>query len=248
MNHPRFFVSATTTILLAGCHADITYRFDLRGDGTALVTTREVIDGQLYDLALSQNTNGDPFGADKMQQEGWTVTRVEDESGNHVITISKQLDRDELKDAGSITPALRGTSLPFSPSEVSSSVGLFVERDSLSLTIPALLPLAMQNGGSSYAGGPFAGAASAMLASMVSLHLDLRTPGKVLSTNGETMPDGFVRWDLNLQAPTTIEYSVQRIYSGRVTAAVIIALLILGSILVVARNKLKTSATLTPPA
>lgn len=227
---------------LTACHADVTFSFDVHGNGSALATTREVIDDQLYELASSQNTDGDPFGTERLQRQGWTVSRSSDDNGNHIITISKPLSRSEFKYANDGMPALRGASLPFNSLELSRSPGLFVERDSLSATIPALLPWAQY-----VMNRPYAGLASAIASSFVALHLELRTPGKVLATNGETTPDGFVRWDLNLQAPTTIQYSVQRVDSGRIIAAVIIALLILGAILMGARNRVKSSATLTPP-
>jgi hypothetical protein len=203
---------------LAACHGDVTFRFDVHGDGTALATARGIMDDQLYELALSQNANGDLFGTERLQREGWTVSQAFDENGNHVITISKLLSRNDLTISGT-TSALRGASLPFSSIELSRSPGLFVERDSLSATIPALLPWAQ-----SALNRPYLGLAAAVFGSTVAVHLELRTPGKVLATNGERTPNGFVRWDLGLQAPTTVLYTVRVIHFGRILAIILIAL------------------------
>jgi hypothetical protein len=223
-------------LFVTGCHADVTFRFDVRSNETALATTREIMDDQLYQLALSQNTDGDPFGMERLQREGWTVSRASDDNGNHIITISKILSRNDLENVGSAT-ALRGGSLPVSSFELSRSPGLFVERDSLSATIPALLPFA-----SSEISRPYASFASAMLGSVVALHLELRTPGKVMATNGETTPNGFVRWDLSMQSPTKVLYTVRVIHFGRILMAILIALAVLFLAIGALRSQLKARA------
>jgi hypothetical protein len=212
--------------LLTGCHADVTTRVEVRGDGTALVTTKEIIDDQLYKLALSQNTNGDPFGAEQMQRKGWTVSSASGNDGNHVITISRLFGGSDLKDFSSATPVLTGGVLPLGQVHFSrSSSGLFSERDSLSATIPALLPLA-----SSTISRFYAGVALALVAPVVTAYLEVKTPGTISATNGEIMPDGFVRWNLNLQEPTTIQYSATMINFWHVAVGIFIALVVLVTI------------------
>lgn len=216
----RFAALAVVLLpLLSGCHADVTFAFDVRGNGSAVASTREVMDDQLYQLALSQNTDGDPFGIERMQRDGWSVARTSDTNGNHIILISKFLTRSAFQGSAGSTTGLHGAFLPFSSLVITRRPGLFVERDSLSATIPALLPWAQY-----VLNKPYASLASAMISSVVSLHLELRTPGKVLATNGEVTPNHFVRWDLALQAPTTVRYSVKMIRFDRIIAAALIIL------------------------
>jgi hypothetical protein len=205
-------------LLLGGCHGDVTFRFDLHANGTALATTSEVLDDQLYRLAISRNAGKDPLGIEQLQRDGWTISRERDGDGNHIITISKLLTRKEL---GIITSdgdarARRGTSLPLESIELSRSPGLFAERDSLVATAPALLPWA-----ESRLPRRYAAVASAMAGSVVALHLELRTPGKVLATNGAMTLNRFARWDLGLFEPTTILYTVRVVHYDRIVAVAV---------------------------
>jgi hypothetical protein len=77
---------------------------------------------------------------------------------------------------------------------------------------------------------PWASAGIAMVASMVGLHLEIKTPGKVVQTNGETTPDGYTRWDLNLQQPTEINYTVETLNYGHIAVAILLGLALLGLI------------------
>jgi hypothetical protein len=209
-------------LLLGGCHADVTFRFDLHANGTALATTSAVLDDQLYRLATSRNAGEDPLGIERLQRDGWTISRARNGNGDHIITISKLLSRKELGTApGGVAPALRGASLPFTSIELSRSPGLFAERDSLAATTPALLPWAEARLARRYAA-----VASAMAGSVVALHLELRTPGKVVATNGAMTPNRFARWDLGLFEPTTILYTVRVVHYERI-AAVVVALVVL---------------------
>jgi hypothetical protein len=213
---------------LAGCHADVTFQFDLHRNGSALATTREVMDDQLYQLALNQNAGSDPFGIERLQRDGWSVTRALDQNGNHIVTISKLLSRRELSNPNAAT-ALRGAAPPFTSLQISRVPGFFVERDSLSATVPALLPFAL-----STLNRPSAAFATEMLASVVALHLELRAPGRVLATNGEATPAGFTRWDLSLGSPTNISYSVRivRIDEIFLLVLVVLAMAALGYVVV----------------
>lgn len=177
------------------------------------------MDDQLYRLALSQKFTGDPFGTETFQREGWSVSRSTDDNGNHVITMSKVLSRDDLNSSGQPTPALRGMFVPFSSLQVSRSRGFFVEQDSLTATVPALLPLVQ-----SQLRPPYDDLASAMFSAAVALHFELRTPGNVLETNGERTPSGFVRWDLSLQAPTRVLYAVRVVHVDRIIVVLLVAL------------------------
>jgi hypothetical protein len=207
--------------LLVGCHADVTVRFDIRGDGAALVTTKEIIDDELYKLALSQDASGDPFHLDTMRHAGWLVLSDIDGNRSHVFTISKLINRNERKGLNRATPILGDMSRPLGIIEVSRAPGLFFERDSLSATIAPLLPLV-----SSTFGRFYVGVASGLLNSVLTVHLEMKTPGKILATNGTILPDGAVRWDLNLEEPTTIDYSARVINFNHLALAILIALVL----------------------
>jgi hypothetical protein len=76
-----------------------------------------------------------------------------------------------------------------------------------------------------------------MAASMISLHLELRTPGTVVNTNGDKTPDGFVRWNVGLTTPTPISYVVQAPNLGHILIAVLTAIILgIGIILVIRRR------------
>ncbi len=205
-------------LLLGGCAADVTFQIDVRRDGSAVATTREVIDDDLYRMAQRQTAMPDPFGIGTMQHEGWSVATSVDASGNHLVTMSKSLSREDfnsLGGTGQATPALRGLFLPLSSVSVSRSPGFFVETDSLSATAPALLPFVQ-----SQLRPPYDELASAML-NAVALHFELRTPGRVLQTNGAAAPGGFTRWNLSLQAPTPMTYRVRVVYADRIALVII---------------------------
>jgi hypothetical protein len=207
---------------LAGCRADVTFRFDLHTDGSALATTHEVFDDQLFKLARSQDATSDPFGTERLENAGWTVARTVDGAGNHIITMSKLLGRGDLNLSQGTAAEFRRSIPPLSSLELSRSPSLFTERDSVTATIPALLPLAQAN-----IHRPDVGLASAIADSIAAVHLELRTPGKVLATNGETTPSGFVRWDLGLEAPTTVYYTVQIVRWDRIAVLIAISLIAL---------------------
>ena len=204
-------------LLLGGCAADVTFQIDVRPNGSALATTREVVDDELYRMALRQTAMPDPFGVQTMQRNGWSASVTTDANGNHIITMSKLLSRDDVSSIGrQPTPALRGLFLPLSSGAISRSPGFFVETDSLSATAPALLPFVQ-----SELRPPYDDLASAMLSSAVALHFELRTPGKVLRTNGTPAPGGFTRWDLALEQPTQMTYTVRIVHADRIALVII---------------------------
>lgn len=217
--------------LLVGCHADVTVRFDVRGDGMAFVTTKEIIDDELYNLALSQDGSGDPFYTERMQRGGWLILRSIDSNRNHVFTMSKLIDRNEYTDLNRRAPILGHMRKPVGTIQFSRAPGLLFERDSISATIAPLLPLA------SSTFSAYSGVASEMLSSALAVHLEIKTPGKVLATNGAILPDGAVRWDLNLEEPTIIEYRA-RIISIYTVGLVILVALTLGFAVSVAWGRL----------
>ncbi|HYL27623.1 MAG TPA: hypothetical protein VEW74_07290, partial [Candidatus Nitrosotalea sp.] len=54
--------------------------------------------------------------------------------------------------------------------------------------------------------------------------------GKILETNGVRTPSGFVMWDLSMQGPTKVAYSVRLIRYDRIAlvmTTVLVALIVL---------------------
>lgn len=213
-------LAAAAPLLFSACHADVTFRFDLGRDGRTLATTKAIVDDQLYALATSEST--DPFGVASLQQRGWSTYETTDSAGNHILTASKLFEGSDLGHL-SRDVSLVGRSLSPMQLRVSHVSGLLFDRDSASAVIPPFEPVAL-----SKISPVYGGIESTVLSNALAAHFELRTPGKILSTNGHVMPDGSVRWDLNLQEPTTVQYSV-RLLSIRHVA---IALLILAGLAV----------------
>ncbi|HEV3090833.1 MAG TPA: hypothetical protein VGX91_05245 [Candidatus Cybelea sp.] len=208
---------------LSACHADLTFRFDFHPNNAVTITAREVIDDQLYQLAMSQASSSDPFGATGATQNGWTVKRTIDENENHVVTMTKDLTLDDfLKQGTNALPNASGKALAFDASAFQRVPGLFKDTSILHTTVPPVMP--KQEADSS---NPWAGAGAAMAASMIALHLEVKTPGKVIQTNGESTPDGYTRWDLNLQQPTEISYAVETLNYTHIAVAIVLGLAIL---------------------
>jgi hypothetical protein len=185
------------------------------------VSAKEIIDDQLYQLALGQS--GDPFGAESARGLGWHVSRATDDLNNHVVTFSKTVALDDLRDRGpGAMPAAGGKSLRFDLRAMRIESALFTDRYELRTAIPALIP-----GASSGRSDPWSGLGAIMAGSMIGVHVEVRGPGKLIESNGETAPDGFVSWDLNLQRPTSVRYAYEVIDVTRVAVAVVLAVLLL---------------------
>ena len=52
----------------------------------------------------------------------------------------------------------------------------------------------------------------------------MRAPGTVVATNGETLPDGFTRWNVNLDAPTDVRLTVRVMDLAQSAAVALFAL------------------------
>lgn len=217
----RFLFGAFLLPFLVACHADATVRLDLRGDGTTLVRTKEVIDDDLYKLALSEDASGDPFYTERMRRDGWLIQTSVDGKRNRVITMSKVVGGNQFEELNHESPMVRGISQSLGSFRVSRAPGLLFERDSLSATIAPVMPLI-----SSAYGRFLAGIASQVLGSVLALHLEVKTPGTLLATNGQILPDGAVRWDLNLTEPTTVWYSARMVNIYHVAVGILVTLLL----------------------
>jgi hypothetical protein len=204
---PAFF-----TMVLAGCHADMTVRLDVHPDGNGTVTLREAMDDQFFGLARSQSS--DPFGIDQAKREGWEVRQTLEDSGTHVITLLHAFRSGDAGDALGATPlgrqsTMRGISLDQRSTPFFSTVRVRT-------TIPRLMPEDRSN-------NAWAGAAAGMMSSIVSMHLVIATPGHVDETNGEIATDGSVHWNLSLTEPTTVTLAVTYVnWPGIVLAALVL--------------------------
>lgn len=233
------FLLGAIAVLLAGCHADVTYKFDVHPNGTVTITGREVIDDQLYQLAASQQNSSDPFGVEQDTRQGWTVSRSTDENENHVITLTKTVSLSDFQSQGlqELPKAPGGAqNIPFDPTSMQKTVGLFTDTEQMTTTIPALMPRTAAD-----SSNPWASMGASMAASVIGIHFELRTPGKVIASNGETTPDGFTRWNINLQSPTDIRYSVQTLDVPHIVVAIAVGLIILLAVVAVLLRRRSTT-------
>lgn len=206
----RFYAVALLAmcLLLVACHSDVTYRYVVNPNGSVTVSSVENMDAQMYQMATSQASPGsDPFGVNTAQAQGWTVSRVVNDDGSHVITLSRTFSRSEAPDLNAVkAPGSEGQNFPITWSHSSTS-GFFTNVETYHATFsfptPTPGPQTSQEDAQTQA------MAMNMMSSVVGLHLELKTPGKVVSTNGETTTDGYVRWDLSFAHPTEMDYTVQ---------------------------------------
>ena len=195
------------------------------------VSLKERIDDQFYALATSQG-GSDTFGFDSAKQAGWTVGKSVDDSGNHLIALTKTMPIDDIGSGSGMPQFGGGKGLAFDPRALQIRPGLLVDTAKLVATLPAPMPQATNS-----AANPYAAAGSALIPSVIGVHLELKAPGKVLETNGEATSDGATRWDVNLQKPTAIRYVVQTIDILHVAALLVIAAVIAAVAVVVIRKR-----------
>lgn len=229
----RDFLAAIVLMSIAtGCHADMTYRLEFHRDKMVTITAREIIDDQLYELALNQNTSGDPFGVNAATRAGWTVERSTDENENHVVTMTRDVSIDDFAKLGTeALPNAQGKVVGFDPAAFQRVSGVFKDTDILQTTIPAIFPA----NGAEDSSNPWYKFGQTMATSVIGIHLEIKTPGKVIATNGEATPDGYTRWDLALQNPTVIRYRVETPNVTHITIAIVcgVALVALVAALVI---------------
>jgi hypothetical protein len=209
----RLHLTLIAVVTLSGCHADLTERFDIHPDNTVTVTDRRVFDDQFYQLATTQTKSDDPLGIAASKAAGFVVTQTVDDNGNHVITFTKTIPLNEVAKS---MPATGGKSLPFDPAKFEKTEGLFTDTSRLHYIIPAVFPPAADQDTNS-SGSPDTTSSETMgeqigrklIPTIISAHLDVRTPGKVLDSNGETTSDGFTRWTIDLEKENELNYRVE---------------------------------------
>jgi hypothetical protein len=214
----RALALCAAVVGLAACHADVTYRFDLHSDRQVAVTIRQVFDDELYRAMMRKMQSPVPLWLDSAQREGWAVSRSTDDLTNHVITLTKTIPLDALLSGQGGFPMATGSggAAPFQAFSVQKNDGILTDLQTISGTIPN--PMASQQN------NPFAGAGANIVSSAVAVHLELRAPGTVVATNGETLPDGFTRWNINLDAPTDVRLTVRAMDLAQSAAVALFAL------------------------
>jgi hypothetical protein len=222
-----YFAAALSAAALSGCHADLTYRFDFHPDQTVTVTVREVLDSQLYGLASSQDKTGDPFGVKAAEANGFSAQQTVDDNENHVIVETKTVPLGEASDL----PGASGKSLTFDASSFQKTTGIFNDTYTLRYTVPAPFPppTTDSNGSAQNTGAEMG---RAMVMSILNLHLQVRAPGTVTSTNGESTADGFTQWDVNLENPTELQYVVRTPDYVHIAIAITVALIAFAGVVV----------------
>jgi hypothetical protein len=200
---------AMLVVALSACHADVTERVTINWDGSATVTLREVLDAELYRLSRESTTGIDAFGMASLSSQGWKTSREVDAADNHVLVASRtcgRLDLDVCLWRLPFVGRARWANSVAGGSAWTAAGGLLNDRVAVDLTLgPYGLPSSI---GSDLR--LLRRALSATAPSIVEVHFELAVPGTVLSTNGERMSDGALRWDLDIAEPTRIavEYSV----------------------------------------
>lgn len=225
---------AALVLLLAGCRMTLTNRIDVNADGSALVHVVVALDDQLYGLMLTQANGKDPF-TQPSSTPGWTVARRIAANGDHVIEWTKRANTlDDIKPVlASFYDAAKKSSATKAPSgfvpaswtiRAGQRPGLFTRTFHLQIDVPSMMPAKNQT------------PAAALMASMFVFNTELKLPGKIVSTNGEQLADGTVRFTQSLVAPSKIDVVAEVTDYGHIVVAVVIACALAVLVAVVVRR------------
>ena len=227
-------------MFVAACHADLTERVTINGDGSAVVTFREALDDELYRFSRETVTGMDPFGIALLTSQGWTTSREIEGVNSHVLIASRTCARRDITVCLQRLPFV-GRARWAEPLATTSSVrrldgGLLNNRVVVDLTLgPYGIPSSSGDGFDL-----LRKALSAAAPSVLEIHFELALPGTVLTTNGEQTADGAIRWDVNFAEATHVvaEYSVLNWQRVRLVGlAVAIAVSVILSLSLVMRRK-----------
>lgn len=243
---------------LAGCKMTLTNRVDVNGDGSALVHVISTVDDQMYNLAKSQSKGADPF-ARAASPAGWETTRRVADNGDHMIEWTKRAGSlAEIQPvlesfyADSKMPAAQTKSVPgMSPTswtfKVDQQPGLFTRTIHFRVDVPRLLPASKPSSGASsqQLGDEMA---RTMMATVLTVNTELKLPGKIVSSNGEQLADGRIRFTHAIDAPSKIDVVAEVSDYGHIAFAVVVVLGIVVLVAVVAlRRRGAVSAGATGP-
>ena len=215
----RLATLAALAVLLAGCRMTLTNRIDVNDDGSALVHVVIALDDQLY--AYSLTSNGKEPLAQAASTPGWAMTRRIAPNGDHVIEWTKRAGTlDDIKPVlTSFYDAAKKSSAAKTPSGIvpaswtiraDQRPGLFTKTVHLQIGVPSMLPAKNTT------------PAAALMASMFIFNTELKLPGKIVSTNGEQLADGTIRFTQSLAAPSKIDVVAEVTDYGHIVLAVVI--------------------------
>jgi hypothetical protein len=213
----RFVLLLLLVIPVSGCKVALTNRFEMRDNGSVAVHVVQRLDDQLYALGASRGYAD--WGKPK---DGWAIKKYATEDGDHVVDASRQAaSLDEAvkvvinyyaSEAPNNASLASGLPSSFDPSrlhfDVQSRDGLFTKTYSIRADVPQLIPddkeLAVP--GVSPLSSPFgAQMLRSMIAGILSLHTEIKLPGTIVSTNGERLADGSIRFTHSLTSPSHID-------------------------------------------
>lgn len=214
-----FLVSAG---ILSGCKAVLTNRIEVQNDASVIMHVMTRVDDQMYSFGTSQASVD--WGKAEDSADGWSIKRYVTADGDHVIDASKHVA--SIQDAGAaiaeyyqndlsnLLPSTPSTTLMRDPSDwhfaVEERRGFFTKIYHVQADIPRLMPANI--GSPSFPGMPYGAPgmfgdqmAARMFTSVVRLSTEIKVPGKILSTNGEWLSDGSIRFMHPLTANSHID-------------------------------------------
>ena len=211
------------TLLLSGCHADITERIIADANDKVSVTYLESLDSELFSAA-NEVGGTDPFRFDSARSEGWQVSDSATNAGGHLISYSKtasikELSTLKLPDGDHSTSGEPLDGFNFSPSSALSFRVVLrkITPQSSGLKgqiLPALSSpdqVIVRPGHDPNTASAVANALQNATAidSVVDVHLEIKTPNDIIVSNGHTMGDGRVNWDLHFARSAAFEYDTK---------------------------------------
>jgi hypothetical protein len=213
-----------STLVLSGCHADITESIVADSNDKVTVTYFESLDSELFG-AVSKVGGTDPFRLALARGEGWKVSDSATSVGGHVISYSKTASIDEMSslnppdgDHARADEALDGFN--FSPSSVlpfhiSLSKTTLKSESLKAQVLPALSTpeqVITRPGHDPDLASAVANSLqnAQVVDSLVDVHLEIKTLKKVVAANGKSMTGGGVRWDLHFARSGAFEYATKQ--------------------------------------
>ena len=197
----RSILFLAAAVALSSCHANVLYRIDIHSDKIATITLHETLDSQLYAL-VSSSGGSDPFGLATARKQGWNISQRATPGGGVAIGLQRNIPVALLSKVISsslspVDPRSGGIAMP--------KISIATHRSFLSnrLAVHAVFPAFIGKKRST-----MDSVGASMAASLISIRLQLRAPGKIVSTNGAALANGFVQWTISPLRPTPIVYVV----------------------------------------
>jgi len=195
---------------LTGCHADVTQRLSINPDHTVTLTYREVLDAAMY-LAATKTGGSDPFRMSLAKASGWTVSEDNGPNGEHIFTYVKSAPSTQVN-ALTFPRSHNSDGFNFGPA-IAFPYKLRFDSSNGPTSVPALLNPGnvLQRPGHNPDGA--AAEANALrnaeaVDAVVDAHFEIKALWRGMKTNGKTMPDGSIRWDLHFSKPTSVQYAL----------------------------------------